>query len=483
MLCVLQSSCFQLQRCQFIIFFQNMNHTTAVESDASSTNGDVIDMDVGENAAIMLDEEVQSELKEWDEKRCKDQRKSTISGTKILGETPLATPKIPSVVVIPGSSLSHRLNIGMRRSSAELNSKSEKPKRNRNRNGSAKSKASKSEGTLAALLSKFTMSSTSKESKQVDEQMSKIGSSTPENIKRIRSAGTTPEGGTNQPDKVAKFDTESSWGALEVTKSRNSLERSTLNVKVSFSRRPPTGKELQEIKMFLQYQIEQALEHRADFIPLFSAPCKIGRDGVYIYCADLACEKWVTYIAKTGIPGFPDALVVVPQETQMKFDPTFVMVRVVSKIPTKQPKDKILDNLAQLNRDLNTDSWQIKSIRPKGSSSMVYMRIDKRSFDTITERGSTVNWILGPININMEEHNSRSKTQTQTEILSSEADKSVNENKFRPHSKPPSDRSVEHTPRGTGLTRNGESDPKGSNERSYHENDGPAKLKAKVKVA
>lgn len=80
------------------------------------------------------------------------------------------------------------------------------------------------------------------------------------------------------------------------------MYRRTLNLKICASRRPLTSKELQNIKQFLAYQIEQAIEHLSNFIPMITEPCKIEKDGVYVHCADQACAQWIKHTADLAVP-------------------------------------------------------------------------------------------------------------------------------------------------------------------------------------
>lgn len=219
------------------------------------------------------------------------------------------------------------------------------------------------------------------------------------------------------------------------------------------AQRPLTSKELHTIKSFLIHQIEQSLEHESDFIPIFTEPCKIGQDGVYVYCANQACANWITHMTATGFPEISERMVILPHETPVTFNPIFIEVRVITTIPTRKSKDEILKNLAQLNRNLNTKKWRITKMRNKGSkSSTVYMRIDKLSFDTITNQAEEgrVNWILGPINFRKETHESRSKKVKKTEASDGKHLESA-----KRHFKPPSAGGVDNTNRSTKLNRNG----------------------------
>lgn len=386
-----------------------MEVTRETNNEASSANEEFIEMDTKEDSALMTDSEIQLELdviQKWSESL---NLKKKIS-KETLSKKPLSTPKIQSVVVIPESA-SIRPNVEACQSGLKTGREPKLPKRNKNRIGLTKNKANdsgNSSSTLITLLSKGrtpVRKNASKPTIQVDRN----NGVTPVNGKRNRSAGTTPEANGTQPDKMAKLQGETNCKTPDGTPRHSLMDRRNLNLKVCASRRPLTSKELQNIKQFLIYQIEQALEHRSNFIPIFTEPCKIGQDGVYVYCADETCAQWIKHSANMGIPDISEKLVTLPHETPVLFDPTFVTVRVYTTIPTQKPKDKILEDLAQLNRDLNTERWQIKRIRPKGpKSSIAYIRMDKRSYDTITVRDDDgekiINWILGPIVIKRETH-------------------------------------------------------------------------------
>lgn len=224
--------------------------------------------------------------------------------------------------------------------------------------------------------------------------------------------------------------------------------RRTLNLKICIAQRPPAGKDLQYIKQFLRDKIEESLENGASFIPIFKNVCKIGQDGVYVFCSDFQCAEWTTNIVREGIPSVDGHLTVLPQDTPLIFRPELVGVRTVSCIPTKQPKEKILNNLASLD----TQGWDIKRIRPKGSSSMVYMRMDNRSFDTIQSQEGKINWILGPINVKLEEHRAKLKppNATSAPILDAATGKSL---PVDSHLKPSPMRDVDGTPDGPGKNK------------------------------
>lgn len=475
-----------------------MDYQRTTENDAPTTNVDFIDLDAEEeNEVMMSDGEIQSELEviqRWTEamglKKRTSEGPNTLSNTplstlkfhsvvetteskpnrpnvvvpecdvkdkamietKTSSKTFLATPKIKSVVVNPESPLNSSDVAASGVGDKNTNKIVKKlPKPGRNRKGSTKNEANKSDGSLKALLSKGLEQSRFNGPKQMNKDVT----STPTNVKRVRSADTTPDANKEQPNKLTKIQSEADRRSSLEEKSKYSLlVRRTLNLKVSALSKPLTDIELKTIRQFLIYQIEQALADRKEFIPIFTEPCKIGQDGVYVYCADQSCAMWVLYMVKGGIPEIYSKLVVVPHDMQMQFDPVFVNVRVVTTIPTRRPKDQILSDLGQLNKDLDTDRWRITNIRRKGSSnSTVYMRIDKRSFDTINAReGNKVNWILGPISIEKEVHKARPKKsnpQSETDVCG-HTNVRATDQQFEP----PTSSSVEGTSVGAKFTKN-----------------------------
>lgn len=380
--------------------------------DMSSANEDYIDIDVGESGAGMSDGEIKSELEGM--KRYANPIRDISDCTKIeeskaTSKTPLATPKLMSVVVIPETASK---NCSERPGFIKtVNSGNKVQRRKHHRNNSAKKADNKAEGSIAALLSKITMTGKKASHKPTDkEAVINYRNATPNKTKRVRSTVSSPEGLDEQPGKLAKMQNREERETRKDLSFGDQSKHETLNLKISNPNKPLSGKELQIIKKFLQHVIEQALEHQEEFIPIFTEPCKIEKDGVYFYCSDQKCARWICLNAKTGIPGISGKLVALPQEEQLQFDPEFVNVRVVSIIPTKLPKGQILKNLARMNGDLNTEKWRIGKTIPKGStSSKVYMRMDKHSFDAICARNNKVNWILGPIDIFRETRNPKQK--------------------------------------------------------------------------
>lgn len=386
-----------------------MDPKKAAETDSSSIISDVLEMEIGDNADEMSDGEVQIELKGLHQSSSKP-ADIEIKYPMADSNTSLATPKIRSVVVLPEST-SYRKKSEVHKPSTD-HAKANKPKRKLDKNSSGRYKTNKSEGTLVALLSKVRMPSATESSEPTDKQINLNLNQvdTPQSIKRVRSAGSTPEDGKNNPEKLIKMQNVGDRKVTAAPSKPNLMTRRILNIKVSVAKRPPSRMDLQTIKKFLHYQIERAVEEKADFIPTFNEPCRIERDGVYVYCSDQKCADWVKWIANGGIPDTSGALVVLPHETPLNLEPEHIMIRVQTCIPTRKPKNKILEFLAQLNKELNTEKWNIRNLRLKGSSSvMAYMKMDKPSFDTICARGNQLNWILGPIDIKREEHGDKEK--------------------------------------------------------------------------
>lgn len=165
-----------------------MEGTRETASETSSIYEEFIEMDVKEDADGLTDNDIQLELeviKKWGESFNLKGKPSEGN----LSKTPLSTPKMKSVVVIPELA-SNRPNIAVGKSGLRTATVTKPPKRNKNRNGMAKSKAGSSEGsssTLMALLSK---------GKMPDREYARNDKNdlTPVSGKRARSAGTTPEG-------------------------------------------------------------------------------------------------------------------------------------------------------------------------------------------------------------------------------------------------------------------------------------------------
>lgn len=460
-------------------FLSKMDPLENKEVETLSLNGDVIDMDINYGTDGMSDSEIQSELVNLQQENDSNELEVTvIERPKVKDIKILATPKVSSVVVVPESS--NRPNITKPRSSSVHKKDSKTSKGNNNRNSSSnknKNSSKTSAGSLVSMLSKVTVTKANNSTSSTDNAINTAtrsvamssqgaGGGTPSDNKRNRSDNSTPESCQKQPNKMVKTGRSDQTPAPPAAQTYSLVVRRSLNVKICLSTRPPTGQDLPNVKRFLQSKIEDALSDRATFLPIFNDPCKIGLDGVYVFCTDFKCAEWISSVVKNGIPSIECPLIVLPQDTPLKYKPELIMVRTIACIPTKKQKADILDNIAQMNRDLNTEKWYIRNIRPKGSSSStVYMKMDKKSYDEICARENKVNWILGPITITLEEHRPKAKKHHLPSAANKAAvtdySKSVNH-----HSVPPSTGSVDCIPKRPRPTRNGESCSKGQNKQT-----------------
>lgn len=416
-----------------------MNPAAETESDTFSLNGDLVDMGLF-NSDGMSDTELQRELENLSQPHESEDDENVMDTTVIectAASQNLATPKVASVVVFPAPAPDKPKN----------HSISKEAKRNRNRNGSSKRDARNSRkvssNTLVNMLSKVTVS---------NEGIATSKPVSSEKAKRIRSGETTPDSGKSS--KQAKMEEPG-----QMKQSYSLVVRRTLNLKICITDRPPMGKDLAYIKQFLHGKIEEALAN-GSFLPIFNDVCKIEKDGVYVYCSDSLCVNWIYDVVKNGIPSLSSPLTVLPQDTPMLYRPEQIMVRTVTFIPTRQTKENILKNMAQLNSNLNTEKWRIKNLRPKGAGSVIHMRMDKKSFDTIRGQQHKINWILGPIIINQETHQPKhGKAASAPDTVAAESTSALGTNHFIP----PSTEVVAGTPKEPGLTKYGGSGPKGYN--------------------
>ncbi len=216
------------------------------------------------------------------------------------------------------------------------------------------------------------------------------------------------------------------------------------------------------IKFHLQTRIGAALQQQGSYLP-FNDPCKTEKDGVYIFCSDFHCAEWISNVVKEGIPTVDGLLTVLPQDTPLNYKPEFTMVRTVTCIPSRKPKNKIVEFFAKMSRNINTERWKIGDSRPKGShSSTVYIKMDKKSFEIIQANDNKLNWILGPVEVHLEEHRPKTK-RSGAASAAKKAAATANSKAVENHRKQPSLRSVEcKASLGyQGSPKNGESGPKG----------------------
>lgn len=375
------------------------------DSDTVSLDGKLYEMALASDMDGLTDGEIREELEDLseDDDGINVTIKEGIKPNCIVDPSP---PRVASVMVIPEAT---------KRTMADLIPKSGVPtiatnrtsadgttKKNRNKNGSAKKKKSfnkqkDSAGSLVSMLSKVTVSSGVK---------SNPVQGTP---KRVRSPDSEFDGDQSRPAKVLKIPK-----SVQPTTSRNSVAptqnvsysdaaRKTLHLKVCLADKQPVGKDLSNVKNFLNEKIEETIENRS-FLPIFNA-CRIGVDGVYLVCSDYSCAEWLTNIVKSDIPNVQSKLIILPQDEQVQLVETQTMVRVVACVPSRKSNEIILDTFAQHNKNLNTEKWKITSKRYKGAiRSTIFMRIDKESFEIIKQQGNLINWILAETIEVMKEH-------------------------------------------------------------------------------
>lgn len=205
-----------------------MEFTRETNSDASSTNEEFIEMDVKEDGAEMTDSEIQMELDVIQRfKECLGQKNMT--SVETLANTPLATPKIQSVVVIPEPASSRPIAAESQRgvTSDRVN---KTPNRNRNRSGSVKNKVNKSDGSSSPIMASFLKGKTpvrESASKPIIKLKEEGSIVTPVSNKRIRSTNTTPDEVHKQPDKLVRLQGGSYRKTPDNTVSYNLLEHRT----------------------------------------------------------------------------------------------------------------------------------------------------------------------------------------------------------------------------------------------------------------
>lgn len=157
------------------------------------------------------------------------------------------------------------------------------------------------------------------------------------------------------------------------------------------------------IRKFLSEKVFQDIEANS-FAPTFEDN-RIGSDGLYLTCSNFSSSEWVIKTISSATEFKESKLVVVPANEVIQFTIAVKHVRVVTTIPTRKESHDILKALAHLNKNLNTEKWRITRKRPSGATkSIVYMRMDEQSYETIAKQSHRINWLLGTIDVTLERH-------------------------------------------------------------------------------
>lgn len=379
-----------------------MNKATSnQDSDCDSLNGALIDFALGSEIDGLTDGEPNSEdsaeLSDEDDGINVTIREIT---KPVFNNWP--NPKLPSVVVVPGSTMNFMANSSVGNPSndkAKLNPTPQAKKKNRS--GSSKRTASvgkankSSQGTLFSLLSKT-------KSKGSDVEQAKA---TP---KRLRSPQSNAE--IPPPKRILQNDgppivMERSGGKNVATMSYRDATLLSLQFIICLQGRPTlTRGQGTGIKHLLFKKI--VMNRTAS--PLFQYH-SVRTDGLYVGCSDSTCADWLhkNMIGVVPWEGCQSKLIVIAQTDTPK------MVRTIVCVPTKRDNEYILDFFTQLNPNLNVNEWIIKSRRAVGAyKSSLFIRMDEESVTRLTQLNFRLNWIGGTVQVNLEKSKSKANPQS-----------------------------------------------------------------------
>lgn len=120
----------------------------------------------------------------------------------------------------------------------------------------------------------------------------------------------------------------------------------------------------------------------------------IGTDGLYLNCVNFSSPEWVINTINLA----------------NEFTESKLVVRAMTTIPTRKEIPDIFKAIAYLNKNLKIEKWRITWKRFWGAAKyIIYMRMDKQSFETIAKQGLCINWLLGTIKLTLERHGKKSK--------------------------------------------------------------------------
>lgn len=107
--------------------------------------------------------------------------------------------------------------------------------------------------------------------------------------------------------------------------------------------------------------------------------------------------------ANKVIPNTDIKLMVLPYNHSVIHESPTRFVRVVTSVNTRKDNAFILNAMAKFNPNINVERWRISSRRPKGAvKSLLFMRMDDKSFEIIKRQDMKLNYTLGPITIELE---------------------------------------------------------------------------------
>ncbi len=219
---------------------------------------------------------------------------------------------------------------------------------------------------------------------------------------------------------------------MDTEQSYSEIVKESLHLKICLKNKAPSGSDLKTITNFLNNKIIEALDY-GGFIPIFYDN-ELGNDGMYLKCSDYACANWLRNVIKEAEAATNLNLIVLKHDEKPMVPNGSDHVRVVTCIPTRRDYALILNTMAKLNKNLNTEKWRIAKHRFKGATKMtLYMRMDKQYFEAIKAQNNQIFWLLGHIDITLERsgintnNNNSSETQVAAKRNVEQGDHSFNQ--------------------------------------------------------
>lgn len=420
------------------------------DTDADSLTGDLIDIAVGSDLDGLSDGDFAASLEELSDE---DDGINVTIREGIKPSPAVLKPKVASVVVVPNRNPSDLIPKEKKLDStvtAAVTPKTVQAAKGSNKNGSSKrtkkhkaiESKNSSTGSLISMLSKVNVSASTASIQ-----------STP---KRLRSPESIEA--NDKPTKQSKAPaTITSLPIVETATSQTYRDAvlKSLDMKVCIVDRPPVSKDMRSVQDYLTGKIEEAVLQN-DFIPLFRKNPYIGKDGVYLSCSNSRCGDWLLNFNDSVVPNINGKIIVVPQDQIVTVASQERQVRTVVHLPTRKSNDFILNALAGLNTNLNTEKWKISSRKHKGATkTTLFMRMDSESFEIIKQQNFIINWILGTAIVELENQKSKSKKGNQPSGASTATASGVYNMKIPDSGKPSSKEVMEVDPLNSGLAQQG----------------------------
>lgn len=180
----------------------------------------------------------------------------------------------------------------------------------------------------------------------------------------------------------------------------NAVERSLTRVIISGQRSTLKYDQVEEIMKNIVWEIERFIGSGVT-APSFNGK-ELGESELILRCADERTEEWLTMITPKLKPWKNASLTLITIQEWETMMSNRKMFRMSVKVPWRTTGGYFLDVLRAHNPELRTKYWDIKSIQDRGEYTMIFLKVDEISLESLRSRSFKAHWLLDELVFKLE---------------------------------------------------------------------------------